>query len=57
MHGYTVADWDKRLPIAPDSKIKIIYSKKGSKWVQTTVDMKTGKQLHAYERGTGSPKG
>lgn len=57
MHGYSVADWDKRVAIAPDSPIKIIYSKKEKNWVQTTIDMKTGKKLHEYVRGTGAPKG
>jgi hypothetical protein len=57
MHGYSVADWDKRVPIAADAKIKIIYSKKGAKWVQTTIDMKTGRKLHEYERGSGAAKG
>jgi hypothetical protein len=57
MHGYTKADWDKRIPIAPDSQIKIIYSKKGANWVQTTIDMKTQKKLHEYVRGGGAAKG
>jgi hypothetical protein len=57
MHGYSVADWDKRLAIAPDAQIQIIYSKKGATWVQTTIEMKTGKKLHEYVRGGGSPKG
>ena len=57
MHGYTKADWDKRVSIAPDSQIKIIYSKRGGSWVQTTIDMKSGKKLHEYVRGSGAAKG
>lgn len=57
MHGYSFADWDKRVPIAQDAQIKIIYEKKDSKWIQTTIDMKTGKKLHEYSRGTGAGKG
>jgi hypothetical protein len=57
MHGYTKADWDKRVPIAADARIKIIYSKSGASWVQTTIDMKAGKKLHEYVRGSGAAKG
>lgn len=57
MHGYSVADWDKRIATAPDAPINITYSRKEKNWVQTTTDMKTGKKLHEYVRGTGAPKG
>ncbi|TLD38212.1 Sexual differentiation process protein isp4 [Venturia nashicola] len=57
MHGYSVADWDKRLAIAPDSPINITYSRKDKNWVQTTTVVKSGKQLHEYVRGTGALKG
>lgn len=57
MHGYSVADWDKRLAIAPDSPINITYSRKDKSWVQTTTDVKSGKQLNEYVRGKGTPKG
>lgn len=57
MHGYSVADWDKRIAIAPDSPINITYSRKDKNWVQTTTDVKSGKKLHEYVRGTGATKG
>lgn len=57
MHGYSVADWDKRIAIAPDSPINITYSRKDKNWVQTTTDVKSGKKLHEYVRGTGAAKG
>ncbi|KAE9966197.1 hypothetical protein EG328_011435 [Venturia inaequalis] len=57
MHGYSVADWDKRIAIAYDSPINITYSRRDKNWVQTTTDKKSGKKLHEYVRGTGAAKG
>jgi hypothetical protein len=60
MHGRIKADWDRvTYAIAPDAKIKIIYKKTedGSKWIQETVDMATGKQLQHYVNGSGKMKG
>jgi hypothetical protein len=56
-HGYSVTDGDKRIAVTPSSQIKITCSKKEKNWVQTIVDMKTGKVLHGYVRSTRSPKG
>ena len=58
MHGVTRADRAKEIAIDPDAKIRIIYSKTsdGSKWVQTTYDLKTSKMLHNYTGGVTSLK-
>jgi hypothetical protein len=55
MHGLSHADRGKQVPIDPDARIKIIYSRTADKmnWVQTTVDMKTGNTIHNYTKGTG----
>jgi hypothetical protein len=59
MHGVTVAEHDKPVPIAPDAEIKIAYKKteSGANWIQQTFDMKTGKQMHDYVKGKGRMKG
>jgi hypothetical protein len=58
MHGVIKADRAREIAIDYDAKIRIIYSKTsdGSKWVQTTMDLKTNKMLHNYTGGVTSLK-
>jgi hypothetical protein len=58
MHGIRWSEHDKYAAIDPDARIRIIYHKTidGSKWVQTTIDLKTNKVLHNYTKGKGVMK-
>jgi hypothetical protein len=53
MHGVSVPDWDRGVPVASNSKINITYHLNEAKdtWIQTTYDITAGKQLHNFVRG------
>jgi hypothetical protein len=56
MHGVQKADREPRqVAVDPDAKIRIIYHKTadGSSWVQTTMNVDTGKMLQNYTGGKG----
>lgn len=50
---------DRPIAVAPDARIRIEYLKTndGASWIQRTIDMKTGLQIHNYVNGVGKMTG